>query len=54
MTELEADIDERLQKMINGLNGAVRVKRLPQPDDDDNLSNVSNKEVKGDSGEFDK
>ena len=40
--------------MISGLNGAVRVKRLPQPEEGDNVSDVSNKEVMGDSGEFDK
>ena len=49
------DIDERLRRMISGLNGAVRVKRLPQPDDEFfDLDKVSNKENKGDSGEFDK
>ena len=41
---------------MSSLNGAgsVRVKRLPQVDEGDNVSNVSNKEVMGDSGEFNK
>ena len=50
--EAEDNIDLKLQKIINGLNGAVRVKRLPQQDKADNISDVSNTEVKGDSGEF--
>ena len=47
-----SDLDEKVKRVLNGINGAVKVKRLPTHEGEAD-DNVSNKEVKGDSGEFD-